>query len=950
MAKPVVCAAVLVHEGGAFVSTSPSSSSSLVSVVTPNAALAADAVPLPSALAGRGMPQKFGFLLQILLSKFVDHIVYPKDMAEKLAKLATTGVDGSPAGTLVYVNRARNPVDYLALSSALRQNNLPRARFVGGLNVKPYHPWWGMFYRRRPKGAPDDPFLQEEWLIEECVRNGHAAQLFLERPLTLLTTESSYRARYMEALIRAQRASDKPIYLVPHFLALRPTPSALSPTAADVVFGSSESPGLLRAFVRLALAFGKARWEVSEPVNLLDFIQQQHRSNPEISDAALAKKVRWLLLNHLGRAERVVHGPPLKSYTRMQEETLRDVQLQKQIKTVSTDTNTSIEVVENKARTLYQEIAARFDIDVVRLFDVVLKLVFSRIYDGISVDHKDMDKVRRAARHGPLVLVPSHRSHIDYLVMSQVMLQNDLLPPHIAAGVNLSFFPLGPIFRRSGAYFIRRSFKGEALYPSVFRAYVKRLFKEQYPQEFFIEGGRSRTGKTLPPKLGVLSMLVEAFLEGREQDAIFMPASIAYEKIIESRSYTKELGGAEKEKESAAGLIKSAGVLVNKYGKVFVTFEEAISLDEMVKAFALSRNLQEHVDIHRPEEVRTHILHNTELLRSLVQQLGLRIVYNINRATVVTATALVVTSLLGWRKRSLDEKLLLITVKLLLQHIDGKSTDESPARFAPYLRDDVDGQIHAELQRMVKDKNVRIEEAGGRKFYKVEERAYLPLDYYKNNILHYFVPEAIVSTALKANGARVGSIHDLDTVAAFAKQISRILKYEFIFRPGDTFETLYQEALDNSVASGLLLLEEPETGAKRVQVPDDPQRADRLIFTANLIANFVEAYWSALRNIKTCLADPKSKKDLYTALLDAAKADFISGDMRCPEAVHKAWLENAVELMLERNIILAQPIPAATGGKESGKSSKDGKLMVTTESAPLAELAQMIDVLERARR
>ena len=157
----------------------------------------------------------------------------------------------------------------------------------------------------------------------------------------------------------------------------------------------------------------------------------------------------------------------------------------------------------------------------------------------------------------PVVLVPCHRSHFDYLILSYLFHANYLSPPHIAAGINLSFWPLGPLFRGAGAYFIRRSFEGNELYKTVFRNYLTFLIREGYTQEFFIEGGRSRTGKILTPKLGMLSAIVNAFIAGVRRDLYLVPVSIHYGRVVEEESYRRELVGAEKEKESLLSLLKA---------------------------------------------------------------------------------------------------------------------------------------------------------------------------------------------------------------------------------------------------------------------------------------------------------------------------------------------------------------------------------------------------------
>jgi glycerol-3-phosphate O-acyltransferase len=508
----------------------------------------------------------------------------------------------------------------------------------------------------------------------------------------------------------------------------------------------------------------------------------------------------------------------------------------------------------------------------------VLQAIWRRIYDAIVVDEADLERVRQGARRGPLVLVPSHRSHVDYLVMSQVMLNNGMLPPHIAAGENLSFFPLGAVLRRGGAFFLRRSFKGDALYGAVFRAYVRRLFKEGLTTEFFIEGGRSRTGKTLPPKLGLLSMLVDAWLESREDDAVFVPAHIAYEKIVEAQSYTKELGGAAKEKESAAGLMKATGVLAGRYGKVFVTFDEPLSLREHMAARGISRDIP--VDDPR--------------VRAAVAALGHRIVWGINQAGVVTAMSLVCAALFGFRRKGLDEERLLLGAQRLRDHI----RRQPRARLERGLEGpELDVLLRGALAKLVDDGLIKRTVADQRTLYAVVDHAWLILDVHKNHLLHHAVPEAILACALSSAGARPGLAVARDVVAEKARALSRALKLEFIFEPGQPFEALFDAAVRDAVVAGFLV-----TGEGALTVPDEALPQSSWGFAASLVQGFVESYAHVVEHVSR--VDGLDEKTAIGRLLESSKAAVLAGDISAVEAASKALVENAVALLVERGDVV----------------------------------------------
>lgn len=812
------------------------------------------------------MPRRLGPLLGPFARRFLDHIPFPADMAARLRSIERQG------GIVVWVHRARNPVEHLALARVLQREGLPLARYVGGLHVAGLQPFWllPLWLRRGLDSA-----AREEALLERCVTAHQPAEIFLRRPMTLLSSTSGVRARFIEVLVRAQRSLERPIVLVPVFLAMKQRPGHFEPTPLDAIFGTVEEPGLLRALGRVLVAGDAARFEVSEPVDLQKFVAE----HPAQTEAVIGKKVRWSILHHLARVERVAHGPALKSQARMRDDVLRDPSLRRAMQDLSSTTGLAPAVLDKKARAIHDEIAAHFDVDVARFLSHLLDLVWNRIYDGIHFDVADVEKLRVAARRGPLVLVPSHRSHVDYLVMSQVMLKAGLLPPLVAAGDNLSFFPLGPLFRRGGAYFLRRSFKGDLLYGAVFRAYVRRLFIEGFTQEFFIEGGRSRTGKTLPPKLGLLSMLVDAYLESREEDAIFVPCHIAYERVIEARSYVGELGGSKKKQESAAGLVRSAGVLGGRYGRVYVTFDEPISLAEHLASRRIAR--ESITDDER---------------RLAVHTLGHKIVYGINRCGVVTTTSIVVTALFGLRRKGVDEDVLLRGARALVAHLDQKPA--GTVRWQPGLREDdaLEPHLRAALERLVEDRLLVRAKAGERVLYQIAPEATFPLDTFKNQILHHFVPEAIVATALRAAGARGEEFVPRTRVKEAARELSRIWKLEFIYRAGVTFDDLFEEAARRAIGSGLLL----ETADGLLGVKGEDARVARR-FGANLIANFVEAYHACLADLPRVL--PRDDKALVPALLESLKAHALAGEIVCAEAPSKAIVENAVSLLREQGML-----------------------------------------------
>src|SRR3989338_1421300 len=457
----------------------------------------------------------------------LSQIRYSDDQVARLRDLGEQGL-------VAYVHRSKSILLHWILGRTLARLDLPKIVFSA--------------FKPSSKAAQ----------LIRVVRMGLGnLELFLRKPNTAFSQKKSEKRDYIRTLIRLQRTLEKPIFLVPHLLILGARASNLRPSAVDMIFGTTGEPGFLRLLFRLLVWSRSAKWALAEPLNLKLFLD----SNSQATDEILSRKVRGILLKRLRMLQRTYHGPAPKGPQRIQLDTLRDHDLQQFVSDIETQTGLPKAKLLKKAQQYYREIAARFDVDIIYVIDKVLNLVWNRIYDGIGWKPSDIEKIKQASQKGPVILVPAHRSHMDYVVLSQILYWEGLMLPHVAAGDNLSFFPLGMIFRRGGAYFIRRSFKGDPLYPQVVRAYIKRLFREGYTQEFFIEGGRSRSGKTLPPKLGLLSIMVDCLTKNKLSEATFIPVSISYEKLLEANEYRRELEGAEKKAESRQDLFKSLKII-----------------------------------------------------------------------------------------------------------------------------------------------------------------------------------------------------------------------------------------------------------------------------------------------------------------------------------------------------------------------------------------------------
>lgn len=782
-----------------------------------------------------------GFFARLLRPLFAK-VTVETNTAERLRNAYAEGV-------VVHVLRARRVIDPLFILSVLERLGLPRPR------------WMHDHY------AGDEVPSVESML--GAVRAGEPILLFLRRPKTLTSPTGSYSEKHVEALLNLQRHLDRPILLVPESLIWTRKAAGVRRTIFDVIFGDREAPGRMRELVGFFVNRTHARFHVGAPFDVKAFLQRESGNTHK----SISRKIRWVILNHLAREEAIRAGPIVRPTSRTRQLVMKDPSVLNHIRARG-EAGEDEDGLRSTADQILKRMAADVRFGWIRVLSAALDRVWKDIYDGHVVDDAGLNEVWNAARRGPIVLVPSHKSHIDYLVLSQVFYKDGLMPPHIAAGDNLTMPILGTIFRRTGAFFIRRSFKGDRLYQLLVAAYVKRLLKDGHALEFFIEGGRSRTGKQLAPKLGMLSMCVDPVFDQAVTDVSFVPVSISYEKIIEATTYANELGGGGKKKEDLGTLVSARRVLRSRYGRVYVDFDQPISM----RAFAASRG----VDV---TPVQTD-----DARRALVEQLAHRIANGIGAVTRVTPTGIASVVLLATTRRGMTERDLGRRAERMIELLGAIG-----ARMSSALQKDTrQDALREALGRLAGDGLLGMTPAAdGETIYQLTDSGRRALDYYKNNALHYLVPHALVCLALLAQPHRPALADDIEKTAT---DLSTLLEHEFAMRIG-------AGASFSRVAE---LLE-----SRRVLERDD---ADRWTMTLNgqqealelagLIAVFFEAYRLVASGLTLLESGSMPQADLTKKLIVRADKDVLVGRIRRPEAVSKLTMDNAFALFTDLGFVV----------------------------------------------
>lgn len=353
-------------------------------------------------------------------------------------------------------------------------------------------------------------------------------------------------------------------------------------------------------------------------------------------------RISRLLRVHFKRVRTTAIGPDRSHRRTLVERIIRSDSVQQAIAAKARRENISEEKAERMARKYAHEIAADYSYAFIRIADILLTWFWSRIYRGVAVHH--FSQFREAQAGHEIVYVPCHRSHIDYMLLSYLLYHRGFVPPHIAAGVNLNMPVVGPLLRRGGAFFLRRSFRSQPLYAAVFNQYVTLILDRGVALEYFIEGTRSRTGRLLPPRAGMLSITVRAFLRNPSRPVLFQPVYIGYERLAEGSSYISELSGQQKKPESLSDFRNVVNILRKNYGEVAVSFGEPIQLEAVLDA---------HNEDWRSEPIENGS--KPAWLGPTVDDLAERIMVNINASADVNPVNLLATALLASRKHALDE-------------------------------------------------------------------------------------------------------------------------------------------------------------------------------------------------------------------------------------------------------------------------------------------------------
>jgi len=652
--------------------------------------------------------------------------------------------------------------------------------------------------------------------------------------------------------------------------------------------------------------------DVGQTIGLAEFVSRQ---------ATLA----------LERAERRLRGARYKVPRLVREDILSRPAFRGGLARLARELNQPEEKVARRAAGYLKEIAATHSPHVIDLTAHLIHSLYTQGYgESLRYDRARLEELYGLTQRYPVVFLPSHKSNLDHLVLQYALHENGHPPNHTAGGINMNFFPVGPLVRRSGVFFIRRTFKDNPIYKFVLRQYIDYLIEKRFSLEWYIEGGRSRSGKLLPPRLGLLAYVVDSFRRGHAEDVYLIPVSIAYDQIQDVGDYVAEQRGGRKKKESFGWFLGVVRSIRRRYGNIHINFGEPLSLRQ---ALAEIGGSAEHDDAagsngaHAPDPDE----------RALpLQKVAFEVAVRINHATPITPTSLLTLSLLGVGDKAVTLDEIERSIANLLDYVKRRRL---PATDAPDYELATRAGIQRALDSLAESGVVSVFREGLEPVYAIGADQHLTAAYYRNTIIHFFVNGAILELALLAAGEE-GVADPAHELFEEAYRLRDLLKFEFFFAPREEFRRELVEELAVRQPDWERILRSAPADVRAAAVRLKPLLAHRVI------RPFLEAYQVVADML--CTLAPATAFDegaFLSSCVALGKQYRLQRRIRSAESVSKVLFQTALSLARNRELL---PDPATGAADAAGLAER--RRAFAHEIRDVVRRIEAIDSIGAARR
>jgi len=710
------------------------------------------------------------------------------------------------------------------------------------------------------------------------------------------------------------------IFYIPLRLAwqVEAEPSRKGVSFKGLILGNHNNPGLLRQRILCrSLRYSKDpvpyRIVVGKGATLAEL---QARFKKNSVNTELPHFIARSAFLALERAERSIKGARYKVPRMVDEEVLRKPQLIQALTAISRDSGRSMDELMKEAGDCLREMAATPTPAGLDVAAALGRFMYTRGFDEeIEFAPGDLDRIRKLLSERPVAFLFTHKSHIDGFLLITLFHDLNLPPLHTFGGINMGFMGLGTLLRKAGAIFIRRSFKGDDVYKSVFKSYIDYLGEKRFPVMWALEGTRSRTGKLMPPRFGLINYIVSAYLRDDAPDLMLMPISIIYDQVPEVSDYDSLQAGGKKRPESASWFMQYLSGLNNPHGKIHVRFGQGVQISDYIDTSTIDTSTGASPD------------------RRDMQKIAFALAVDVNKATPITVNSMITYVLLEHGHRAITFNQLQVEINRLLGFI---------ALFNFPMTTDA-GQLTPEiLERSLRQLSITgvisIAEEGVEVLYMIPYNTGRTAAYYRNGLIHFFITSAIADIALLAvtndGEAAIEAFHQE------ALRLRDLLKYEFFFEGSDDFLKSLDRELDARVPGWRETIVQ---GRKAIRFM---LRDLKPILGHGTLRPFLESYLIFARALSLIPAEGEvDTKKLIADSLALGKQRVLQHRIHCEESVSQSYFDNAIKIAESRGLF--EQSAAAALGRLQWLEELRGIVANVRILASVAEAKRLAEIVER---